>query len=123
MRHSSKDAEGRLKRSIHHRLKEILNTEKDNPVLKARQSWEIVSEQLRFILGPEVHKQWFQNSTPLVLNNKILIIQTDSVFAAQWITTHYQELVETLLKAQDRNLSCFFISPKKVTRTHRFGNK
>lgn len=120
MAHSSRQAEGRLKRNIHHRLKELLNEEKDNPVLKARQTWSVVSEQLRFVLGEEVHKQWFQNSAPLVLNNKILIIQTESVFAAQWITTHYQELVETLLKAQDRNLSCFFISPKNRVRKRRF---
>lgn len=112
MKQHAKNADNRLRRSIHHRLKEILNTEKDNPVLKARQAWGIVSEQIHFILGDEVHKQWFAGSKPLVLKNKILIIQTESTFAAQWITTHYQELVETLLKAQDRNLSCFFIAPK-----------
>lgn len=123
MKHSTKEADNRLKRSIHHRLKELLNSEKDNPVLKARQTWEIVSEQLRFILGEEVHKQWFESSRPLVLNNKILIIQTETMFGAQWITTHYQELVETLLKSQDRNLSCFFIAPKKITRKHRFYSK
>lgn len=120
MTHSAKQAEDRLKRNIHHRLKEILNAEKDNPVLKARQTWGIVSEQLRFVLGEEVHKQWFRKSSPLVLKNKILIMQTESVFAAQWITTHYQDLVETLLKAQDPGLSCFFISPKSATRKRRF---
>lgn len=116
-------AESRLKRSIHHRLKEILNSEKDNPMLKAKQAWEIVSEQLNFILGEEVHRQWFQNTTPIVLKNKILILQTESIFAAQWITTHYQELVESLLKSQDRNFSCFFIAPKEPTRKSRFYNK
>ncbi len=123
MGYNTKQAESRLKRSINHRLKEILNTEKDNPVLKARQSWGIVSEQLRFILGEEVHRQWFQKTKPLVLNNKILILQTDSTFAAQWINTHYQELVENLLKSQDRNLSCFFIAPKKINQKSRFCSK
>ncbi|MBG59352.1 MAG: hypothetical protein CMJ16_02735 [Peredibacter sp.] len=123
MGYSTKQAEDRLKRSINHRLKEILNTERDNPVLKAQHSWSIVSEQLRFILGEEVHRQWFQKTKPLVLNNKILILQTHSTFAAQWINTHYQELVENLLKSQDRNLSCFFIAPKKVTRKSHFGSK
>lgn len=109
----SKQEEEKLKRHIAHKLKDILNSQRDNPVLQAHGAWEIVSEQLRHLLGEEVHRQWFRNSRPLVMNNKTLIVQTESLFAAQWIYTHYHELVEGLLQAQDRQYSCFFIAPKK----------
>lgn len=101
-----------LQKSISQKLREVLQDSYDNPVVKARNTWNITSEMLLAILGQQIHSQWFKNVHPLVLKNNILILQTDSNFAAQWINTHYQELVEGLLKTQDHNLSCFFIAPK-----------
>jgi hypothetical protein len=103
-----------LQKNIADKLKEVLNESFDNPVVKARNTWSITSEMLLTILGKEIHAQWFRNVNPLVLKNNILILQTDSNFAAQWINTQYQELVEGLLKTQDPNLSCFFIAPKNT---------
>lgn len=103
-----------LQKSIAQRLKEVLDEPFDNPVVKARNCWSTTSEMLLAMLGKEIHNQWFKNINPLVLKNNILILQTDSNFAAQWINTHYQELVESLLKVQDQNLSCFFIAPRNV---------
>ncbi len=116
-------SESNLKKNIHHRFQSILKAEKDNPVLKARACWSTLSDQLSYILGPEVHAQWFSNAKPLTLSNNILIVQTESVFASQWITNHYQLLAETLLKSQDKDLSCFFISPKNITRKRRSYSK
>lgn len=101
-----------LQKNISSKLKEVLQDSFDNPVVKARNCWSITSEMLLAILGPQIHEQWFKQVSPLVLKNNILILQTHSNFAAQWINTHYQELVESLLKAQDPNLSCFFIAPR-----------
>lgn len=105
-----------LQKNIASKLKEVLQDSYDNPVVKARNSWNIASEMLLAILGPEVHEQWFKQVRPLVLKNNILILQTHSNFAAQWINTHYQELVESLLKTQDPNLSCFFIAPRNTVK-------
>lgn len=98
---------------LHKKLKNTFTKTIDNPVLKAKSSWDILSEQLSHILGPEVHNQWFAPIKPLVLKNNILILQTETSFASSWINTHYQELVEALLLTQDKKLSCFFIAPKK----------
>ena len=103
-----------LQKNISTKLKEVLQVSYDNPVVKARNSWNITSEMLLTLLGPEIHEQWFKRVHPLVLKNNILILQTESNFAAQWINTQYQELVESLLKVQDANLSCFFIAPRNV---------
>lgn len=112
--------ERQLRRSLNQKLKEILNNSKDNPLLKAKTSWAILSEQLNFILGDDVHRQWFQEIQPIVLKDNTLILQTQTQFAAQWINTHYQELVETLIHAQDQNLSCFFIGPTPTSQKLRF---
>lgn len=106
-----------LQKNIAEKLKEVLQDSFDNPVVKARNSWNITSDMLLTILGKEIHAQWFQQVNPLVLKNNILILQTHSNFAAQWINTHYQELVESLLKTQDPNLSCFFIAPKNQVKS------
>ena len=103
-----------LQKNISTKLKEVFQVSYDNPVVKARNSWNLTSEMLLAILGPEIHEQWFKRVHPLVLKNNILILQTESNFAAQWINTQYQELVESLLKVQDPNLSCFFIAPRNV---------
>lgn len=103
-----------LKRNIATKLKEIRNDSFDNPVVKARNTWQVASEMLVIMLGDEVHTQWFKNISPLFLKNKILVLQTENTFAAQWINTHYQELVESVLKIQDPALSCFFIAPRNA---------
>ena len=102
-----------LKFNLQKKLKRTFNRVIENPVIKAQPSWSIISEQLSDVLGPAVHTQWFKNVKPLVLKNNILLLQTESSFASQWITTHYQELVEVLLMAQNKNLSVFFIGPTK----------
>lgn len=105
-----------LKLNIQKKLKSTLKKQIDNPVVKAHQSWEILSEQICAILGTAVHNQWFKNVQPIILNNNILLLQTETNFAAQWINTHYQDLVNSLILTQDRKLSVFFIAPKKATK-------
>ncbi len=113
MRNNSKDTYYKsLEKNLHTKLQDLLKESFDNPVIKARNTWSITSEMIQVILGQEVHTKWFANIKPLVLKNKNLIVQTESQFAAQWINTHYQELVNSLIKAQDKNLTCFFIGPK-----------
>ena len=102
-----------LKFHIQKNLKNTFDSTIDNPMIKAQECWGLLSEQLFDILGPEVHTQWFKPINPLVLKNNILLLQTHSNFSAQWINTHYQGLVEALIKSQDKKLTCFFIAPKK----------
>ncbi len=101
------------KLNLHKKLRSTFKKTIDNPVVKAQLSWEVLSDQLNDILGEAVHKQWFSNIQPLVLKNNILLLQTDTQFAAQWINTHYQQLVDTLITIQDTKYTCFFIAPKK----------
>lgn len=101
-----------LQKNINSKLKEILKDSYDNPVIKARNTWHITSEMISIVLGKEIHAQWFKNIKPIVMKDNNLVVQTDSLFAAQWINTHYSELIDGLMKAQDKNLSCFFIGPK-----------
>ena len=108
-----------LKINIQNKLKSTFTKTIDNPVVKAHQSWSILSDQLQAILGPEVHNQWFKNIQPLVLKNNILLVQTETNFASQWIHTHYQELVDSLMLIQDKNLTCFFLSPKRLLKGSR----
>ena len=105
--------EDELKINIQKKLKSTFQKTIDNPVLKAFEVWDIVSEQLLDILGPEIHGQWFKKVKPLLLKNNILLRQTQNHFAAQWINTHYQQVVEAILTTQDKKLSCFFIAPSK----------
>ena len=101
----------KLKLNIHNKLKSTFKKTIDNPVVKAHESWAIISDQLHTILGPEVHTQWFKKTTPLILKDNILILKTETKFAASWINTHYSELVDLLISAQDKELSSFFIAP------------
>jgi len=101
-----------LQKSINSKLKEILKESYDNPVIKARNTWQITTEMIHIILGEEIHNQWFKNIKPIVMKDRNLIVQTETLFAAQWINTHYQELIDGIMQAQDKNLSCFFIGPK-----------
>lgn len=81
-----------------------------HPVVKASYIWSVISEQLGDILGPEVHHQWFKQAKPLVISSNVLILEVPNHFSAQWIHTHYHELVDVLLSVMDKRLSSFFIS-------------
>ena len=81
-----------------------------HPVVKASYLWSILSEQLCDVLGPEVHHQWFKNVKPLVISHNVLILEVPNHFSAQWIHTHYHELIDVLLSVMDKRLSTFFVS-------------
>ncbi len=86
-----------------------------NPVLSASNCWNIVSDQLKDILGNEIHRQWFSHIHAIVISDKLLILQTPNRASALWINKYYQNLVDLLLSFQDKDLSSFFISPCDVT--------
>jgi len=81
-----------------------------HPVVKASYTWSILSEQLCDVLGPEIHHQWFKSAKPLVISHNVLIIEVPNHFSAQWIHTHYHELVDVLISAIDQKLTTFFVS-------------
>lgn len=81
-----------------------------HPVVKASYVWSVLSEQLFDVLGPEVHHQWFKQVKPLVISHNVLILEVPNHFSAQWIHTHYHELVDVLLSVMDKKLSSFFVS-------------
>jgi hypothetical protein len=81
-----------------------------NPMVKASYIWSILSDQLSDILGPSVHHQWFKAVKPLVISDNVLILEVPNHFSAQWIHTHYHELVDVLLSVMDKRLSSFFVS-------------
>lgn len=81
-----------------------------HPVVKASYIWSILSDQLCDILGPEIHHQWFKNIKPLIISHNVLLLEVPNHFSAQWIHTHYHELVDVLLSVIDKRLSSFFIS-------------
>lgn len=81
-----------------------------HPVVKASYVWSIIEEQLCDILGPEIHHRWFKEVKPLVISHNVLILEVPNHFSAQWIHTHYHELVDVLLSVMDKRLSSFFVS-------------
>jgi chromosomal replication initiation ATPase DnaA len=81
-----------------------------HPVVKASYIWSILADQLNDILGPEVHHQWFKQVKPLVISDNVLILEVPNHFSAQWIHTHYHELVDVLLSVMDKKLTSFFVS-------------
>lgn len=81
-----------------------------HPVVKASYTWSILSEQLADVLGPEVHHQWFKQVKPLVISHNVLILEVPNHFSAQWIHTHYHELVDVLLSVLDKRLTSYFVS-------------
>lgn len=81
-----------------------------HPVVKASYIWSILEEQLCDVLGPEVHHQWFKHVKPLVISHNVLILEVPNHFSAQWIHTHYHELVDVLLSVMDKKLTSFFVS-------------
>jgi chromosomal replication initiation ATPase DnaA len=94
-----------------------------HPVVKASYVWSIVSEQLSDVLGPEVHHQWFRQVKPLVISHNVLILEVPNHFSAQWIHTHYHELVDVLLSVMDKRLSSFFISQSERHQTSAMTGK
>lgn len=81
-----------------------------NPVLRALHSWRITSDQLRELIGNDVHRQWFSTIAPLTISDNVLILKSTSSNSSRWINFHYKELIDLLLSFQDKRLSCFFIS-------------
>jgi len=94
-----------------------------HPVVKASYVWSILSEQLFDVLGPEVHHQFFKQVKPLVISHNVLILEVPNHFSAQWIHTHYHELVDVLLSVMDKKLSSYFISQSERVTSPKFGNK
>jgi len=94
------------------------NSKLAHPVVRASYIWTIVEEQLSDILGPEVHHQWFKNVKPTVISNNVLLLEVPNHFYAQWIHTHYHELVDVLLSVLDKRLSSFFISQSERDPLH-----
>jgi hypothetical protein len=90
-----------------------------HPVVKASYIWSVVSDQLCDVLGPEVHHQWFKEAKPLVISHNVLLLEVPNHFSAQWIHTHYHELVDVLLSVMDKRLSSFFISQSERHDTPR----
>lgn len=88
-----------------------------HPVVRASYLWSILSEQLCDVLGPEVHHQWFKQAKPLVISDSVLIIEVPNHFSAQWIHTHYHELIDVLLSVMDKTLSSFFVSQSERHNT------
>lgn len=81
-----------------------------HPVVKASYTWSVLDEQLCDVLGPEVHHQWFKQVKPLVISHNVLILEVPNHFSAQWIHTHYHELVDVLLSVMDKKLTSYFVS-------------
>ena len=90
--------------------------------MKASYLWSILSDQLTDVLGPEIHHQWFKNVKPLVISDNVLILEVPNHFTAQWIHTHYHELVDILLSVMDKKLSSFFLSQSERLPTPKFGS-
>jgi chromosomal replication initiation ATPase DnaA len=88
-----------------------------HPVVKASYTWSIISDQLQDMLGPEIHHQWFKQAKPVVISDNVLILEVPNHFFAQWIHTHYHELIDLLIKVIDKNLSSFFVSRFDMRQT------
>ncbi len=99
------------------------NSNLAHPVVRASYIWSIVSEQLSDILGPEVHHQWFKEVRPTVISHNVLLLEVPNHFYAQWIHTHYHELIDVLLSVLDKRLSSFFISESERDPLHMMGPK
>jgi hypothetical protein len=80
------------------------------PVVRASYLWLTVSDQLKEIIGPEIHYQWFKDLRPVVIAENTLLIETPTHLSAQWIHCYYQELIDTLLSVHDRSISALFMS-------------
>lgn len=95
-------------------FEETRSLESSNPVVRASHCWRIVSEQLKDLLGKEIHRQWFRNITPVLISENILIVSTPSKQACHWINNHYHDLVDLLISFQDKKLTTFFVSQEDL---------
>ena len=94
-----------------------------HPVVKASYLWSILADQLCDVLGPEVHHQWFKQVKPLVISDNVLILEVPNHFSAQWIHTHYHELIDVLLSVMDKKLSTFFVSQSERHHAAKIMNR
>lgn len=109
----------KTKFSLSNSFKKNINFKKDpsglkNPVLESSSIWNIVSSQIKVLLGPEIHNQWFKKVRPLVISDNILILKTPDHNSTIWINQNYQELVDLLLSFQNKDINSFFISSKDI---------
>lgn len=109
-----------LEKCITKTFKTILKTKISHPMVSASSCWKIIQEQLEAILGITIYNQWFQATTPMVISNNVLMLYTETNFAAQWLNNHYKELIDALIQAQDPQLSCFFIPKCSNVKKLRF---
>lgn len=86
----------------------------DNPVVKASIVWERLNEQIKDVLGEEIHRQWFGEIVPIVILDHALLLKVPSLFHAKWLNTHYRKLMNLLLSFQDKNLTCFLVTKKNT---------
>ncbi len=93
------------------------NSPSIHPMLKAMSIWKVVSEQIYDLLGEEIHTKWFSQLRPVIISDKVLIIEAPNYFASQWLNMHYQELINALLSVFDKKLSCFILS--QSDKSHR----
>lgn len=103
----------KLKSKLRNKIKNALSNETKlaTPMIRASYAWSIISEQLKDVLGSEIHSQWFSKVKPVVITDNVLLLETKDKFSSQWINANYQELVDLLVGLQDKTLSSFFFAP------------
>ena len=99
-----------LHSKIRNKIQDSLCKDLQNPMVNAINVWAIITEQLETVIGITIHRQWFANIRPIVITNNTLLLRTENNFAASWLNTYYKEIIDALLMAQDKKLSCFFLA-------------
>lgn len=111
------NVEKSLQYTIAKRIETLLHEDTrttDNPVVKASIVWERLNEQIKDVLGEEIHRQWFSEIVPIVIIDHALLLKVPSMFHAKWLNSHYRKLMNLLIGFQDKNLTCFFVTRKSV---------
>lgn len=91
-----------------------LDSKNLNPVVRAHNIWQIVSEQIREVLGATIHQQWFVKLVPLVISDNCLIIMAPNSFNAKWVNNHYKDLIDLMISFQDKQISGFIIDKSSL---------
>lgn len=114
MNTKKRDTSSKKVKSLKRRLSHLLEDKShlDHPLLKSLQTWSLLSDFIKDMVGPEIHYQWFSRMKPLALKDNTLLVECESVFASQWVTMHYQELVDALMKVLNPKVQCYFIAPQ-----------
>ncbi len=102
-----------LQKNISNKVKSILSSDdrtNESPVIKASYVWGVISKQLKDILDENIYRQWFFDVIPIVIADKVLLLQARDEFSSSWLNYNYQNLVDILLSFQDSKLTCFFIA-------------